>query len=569
MFSLFYKKALSILLIVSFVVPSALFIAPKKVDADASCAVAYIASLLHLGTAAATPAVTAVAANTALLATVPPLIAASAVGFPAGWTGGGGLLGVLIGTNVSNGVISASGLTPAVASGAANSSMSFATCILKPLAIILGKAMLRNITNSIVTWINSGFHGQPSFVQDFGGLITDTTDQVLGNFIDRTLGLGFLCNNFSLQIRIALAQSALPYEQRARCTLSQIQQNVNGFIQGDNNGGWSNWLSVTTEPQNNIYGATIIAQNELSQRIAKKLDIQNRVLDWGKGFRSWEVCTVVRDPVTGMNTGEDKKMSPTDPNCVQHETRTPGTVIENQLALQLGSGVRQLEIAQDIEAIVGALANQLMSQVITGAAGLLGAGKNSASTYQSALSQKADPGLSKALDSGVTSLSAGTGFDTLLNPNDTPTNTSATPSNANVDVIQWDTMKAANNVTLSSPLVYGISLKGPDTVSGLTITTTLKKDGQSIPFLTAFSTLELSYGRTDGSASYQSVTSKTDAGAAWSGVSIDKNTQFLLGYYGPKNTNAPIGTYTIETSARDSNNNIVVATSTSFLILPQ
>lgn len=572
--SRFYTKFLPSALIVSLLIPSALFLYPQKTDAaGATCAV----------------------------------VVATAIASVVGTSAAGIITGVPT-NSIENNVADA-------ATTGASYGTFFKDCILTPLAIQLAKAMLRNITMSIVTWINNGFEGQPSFVQDFGGLITDTTDQVLGSFIDNEMGLGFLCNSFSLQIRIALAQSALPYQQRARCTLSQIQQNVNGFVQGDNSGGWDNWLSVTTEPQNNIYGATILAQNELSQRVAKKLDIQNRVLDWGKGFRSWESCdefesqleadsriagtqtsTTNTDPNSfeNFNTGNtvsfdggktnvtlpkqtpsftNTKTQSNKPQCKPGKmtTKTPGTVIENQLALSLGSGIRQLEIAQDIEAIVGALTNQLMSKVITGAQGLLGAHKNSSggssspTTYQQALNPTVDPNLSTAIDSGIENLNKDTNFDKINTPTATPAPT-ATPT---VDEsIHWASIKTPNTVTSSAPLTYEINLVGPQTVSSMTVTTTLKKNGVPVPFLSAFSALQLSYGLTDGTISNRVVSSRTDAGAAWSNVSIKKDSGFIVRYTGPKNANAPTGMYTIETNATDENDTLITATSTEFLILP-
>ena len=214
----------------------------------------------------------------------------------------------------------------------------FKTCILTPIAIQLGKAMLRNLTESIVKWINSGFKGNPSFVQDFAGMLSDSADQAIGSFIQHDLGGAFLCNSFSLQVKVDMAQTYLPYNQKSSCTLSSIQKNLNNFVKNNGGVGWDNWLAITTVPQNNVYGATVIAQGELAKQIADKLNVQKTTLDWGKGFRSWDVCTWLKDDsgATFDNNGlfhptDPSTVSPTDPNCASTKTQTPGGVVESQL----------------------------------------------------------------------------------------------------------------------------------------------------------------------------------------------------------------------------------------------
>ncbi|HEU5114505.1 MAG TPA: hypothetical protein VFT82_01930 [Candidatus Paceibacterota bacterium] len=459
---------------------------------------------------------------------------------------------------------------PSNASGLAVSAGSgygqfFKDCVLTPIAIKLAKAMLQNITSSIVNWINSGFHGNPSFVQNLNGLVSDTIDQGIGQFISDDLGGNFLCSSFSFQVKAAIAQSYLPYHQRAACSLSQITNNVNNFANNNGGVGWDNWLQVTTEPQNNVYGATILAQNELSQQIANKLNVQNRVLDWGKGFRSWDVCTKSSD-------GSDpSKLDPTDKKCKGTETHTPGTVVETQLETSLGSGVRQLEVANDIDAIVGALTNQLMSKVITGAKGLLGAGQSSSgsnynsTTYQSAINtQTSDAALSSAINTGIDQISQDSNLDTVFNTavgTSTPTVATQPDQTQQVDEqgnpiqtnsLNWALQTSTPVVNANTTLDYRLNLESNYSATGLTVTMTLRKDGKVAPFLSAFSSFSISYGRSDGTIATKYVSSQTDGSAVWSNVSADPNAPFLFRIAGTKNTSAPLGTYTLETAVSDS-----------------
>jgi hypothetical protein len=57
---------------------------------------------------------------------------------------------------------------------------------------------------------------------------------------------------------------------------------------------------------------------------------------------------------------------------LEREIVTPGSFIENKLNITSDSPLRQLELAQSIDAIVGALAQQLISKALGGSGGLRG-----------------------------------------------------------------------------------------------------------------------------------------------------------------------------------------------------
>lgn len=218
-------------------------------------------------------------------------------------------------------------------------------------AWIAAKMLIESISDSLVDWINSGFEGNPGFIQNPGKFFTGVADQVAGNFIAGS-ELGFLCEPFRLDIRFALSFNyTASFDRKIGCTLSDVLQNAQNFTdftQGDfSKGGWSGWLSVSQNSQNNPYGAYIQSEGELSARISGSKNIELLKLDWGKGFLSMQ-----------------------DENG---NIQTPGTLIENQLALSLGSDVRQLELADEFNEILMALGGQLIGQVFTSGSGLVNA----------------------------------------------------------------------------------------------------------------------------------------------------------------------------------------------------
>jgi hypothetical protein len=113
---------------------------------------------------------------------------------------------------------------------------------------------------------------------------------------------------------------------------------------------------MTQNDNNNPYGSFLKAQIELDRRIANALHIKDKQLSWDSGFLGWSEC-IQNDP----DTGECTKRGP---------TKTPGKIIEGQLAETLGSGIRQLELADEFDELVSALFTQLVKQIFSSGQGL-------------------------------------------------------------------------------------------------------------------------------------------------------------------------------------------------------
>ena len=238
-------------------------------------------------------------------------------------------------------------------------------CIGDPLAFALKEGIIAAITQSIVYWINSGFEGGPSFVTNFEGFLGEIADNVSLDFI-RGSELGFICSPFQLDIRAALAINLQQsFRHRASCTLGDITRNAEAFLGGDfSQGGWPAWFRIHIDSQNNPFGAYAIATAELDARIRARQDAGRWEVTVGGGFFSKKQCT-------------------TDANGREFcQIITPGAQINAQLAQVLGSGFRQLELADEIDEIVNALIAQLSQQALTGLDGLRGLSNRSSSSSQ-------------------------------------------------------------------------------------------------------------------------------------------------------------------------------------------
>jgi hypothetical protein len=222
------------------------------------------------------------------------------------------------------------------------------------------KLVMRQFTNSIVDWINNGFEGGPAFITDPENFFLGVADRAAGNFLEQlqvgtpfgTTTKGFLCKPFALDVRLALN---LNYNRRFRdeigCTLTDVGNNLENFGNDFSQGGWGQWFAMTQNSQNHRDGAFLKAQGALEISVAGAQFAPLKDSDWGNGFLSFRKC---EDP--NEQTGECDRYGP---------ARTPGTVVENQLSDALGSDLRQWELADEFDEIIGALLNQLMKQVMS------------------------------------------------------------------------------------------------------------------------------------------------------------------------------------------------------------
>ncbi len=257
-------------------------------------------------------------------------------------------------------------------------------------AWFFAKQAAQQISKSLVNWSRNGFRGNPTFVTDPDKFFGELADNVAGDFISGS-ELSFLCSPFqnkvrrALQINFELVKSS-GYLSRSQCTFTEVVGNVEKFIEGDfSQGGWDGWFKLTQNRSNNPYGALLDAQSELDNRISGVVTVQNKKLDWGKGFLSWSDCAVryadtpgiaaQYDPITGITIpavagklGGCKKEGP---------IKTPGTIIETQLNETLGTGQRSFEIADEMDEVLGVAISGLIGKLfdstsIFSGGGLLG-----------------------------------------------------------------------------------------------------------------------------------------------------------------------------------------------------
>ncbi|MEI8339311.1 MAG: discoidin domain-containing protein [bacterium] len=286
----------------------------------------------------------------------------------------------------------------------AEKSMDLKEWVLDGVAKAAAQAIIRQITVSIVEWINNGFEGKPGFLQDPQGLFVQTLNEEIGRFIEGS-ELGWLCDPYSLDIKISLSKSFMNYRP-AKCTLTNIIQNAQSF-KADT---YRNMQDAIMNPQENYVGSWMQAENQLTVRFMGRNAKDKKVLDWGSGFMSWTSCDKYeaaqcldeQDASSAVASEGDnsswaarerdraeynaeqqassngcKNMKPKQCAEGANTIKTPGTVIQKQLQDVTGTDLWGLQFADEINEILVALAGQLIKKVMSSAGGLFGAGSSS------------------------------------------------------------------------------------------------------------------------------------------------------------------------------------------------
>ncbi|MFA5838704.1 MAG: hypothetical protein WC849_02095 [Candidatus Paceibacterota bacterium] len=285
--------------------------------------------------------------------------------------------------------------------------------ILDPLAYAFINALTAEMTREAKNWITGNNYTGPGGGKT-GGFVTNSQsffekvgDRALGEFIQQKVPS--FCSPFQVSIQgyLRTKYKSNAYSDRNYCTFTETKENMerayNNFTQNFNNGGWERWVNVTVNPINNPYGAIVSADASAKAYIGGIKLLDEKELDWGKGFISWKKtegeCTQFAvasltnkdgnpflggfghwiNPITKEDTGVLVTGNP--PPCVGMDTRktkieTPGSFLETGLSDAIGLSGDRLALGDEIDEIIGTLIARLVG-IGFNAVGLGGKGSTS------------------------------------------------------------------------------------------------------------------------------------------------------------------------------------------------
>lgn len=283
--------------------------------------------------------------------------------------------------------------------------------VLDTLAWQAANLAIESITKSTVNWINSGFQGSPAFVTDLNQNLGGVGDAVAAQFFEELGNQTIATTPFqdkvldTVRLGYYLSTSPESFYTRYPYTLDQVSANDRAFLDGDfSQGGFNAWFATVMNPQNNPYGAQDLADQELARAVENATNNRLQELSWNRGFLSWrgECNEYAPQGEEGYLPGDDLPADLSvdltgEEACQGYEIETPGSVIMEQLNDQLGTGVNRLVSADEFNEIIGALLNQLASQVLGGdSGGLRGVSRPSAGGGSSFLDRTGGSGGSGA-----------------------------------------------------------------------------------------------------------------------------------------------------------------------------
>lgn len=253
------------------------------------------------------------------------------------------------------------------------------TYILKPAARIVVRALLIAATNQIVAWIQGGGGSNVGFVKNYEKELRRQVDARAAEFLNHLTGIN-LCGNIGAFLRVSLRVPRQLREQ-VECTVTQIIANVEDFYQNFSNGGWPVFAEIAANPQNDPYGAYLLA---LDAKLATEISTRQRVevgVSTGSGFLGFRVakgekCEPISRPTQDPTGGEAPGGIPIVTKheegtfCyTEYETRTPGQIIHDQLSKSLGTGIDFAISAKDFDEAIAVIITALINRLLFGSVG--------------------------------------------------------------------------------------------------------------------------------------------------------------------------------------------------------
>ena len=251
------------------------------------------------------------------------------------------------------------GMNPAGASAAANA----ASCrTFDCIAYLLAKQLIRALLLSVISWVQTGFEGQPVFISDFERFAKDAAMNASGVFLENYLEpdvYEMLCQPWRLPVFNRLKdvrREILDYSKTQsypKCTLDTIISNAEGFnafLDDFRVGGWDAWFSIMDKPTNSPTGLSLATESLMATAMTSAEERADTETVAGQGFISLADCA---------------RPSPSGNFCEVFQIKSPGKWIENQVGEWTTTDLASLEVADEMDELISAFINVLLNSLFT------------------------------------------------------------------------------------------------------------------------------------------------------------------------------------------------------------
>ncbi len=244
---------------------------------------------------------------------------------------------------------------------------------------LLKKRLLDMVVDQTVNWIQG--NGEPLFITDWQLFFAQSANIASADLI-RELGLGSLCRPFGVQLQLAVMQPPR-FSRSISCTLDKIIGNALNFYEDFRSGGFIAYREMW-QPQNNFYGAVLMALEEKESRVASAVFASTQEALAGNGILGTKRCYPKPGAfvVDGVPFEVQAKRNPWDFYCF---ITTPGSQVGALVAKAIGSDIDYIINSQDLAAYVAAISdaliNRLVREGVNGLRGVLTTNLPSSSGY--------------------------------------------------------------------------------------------------------------------------------------------------------------------------------------------
>lgn len=293
------------------------------------------------------------------------------------------------------------------------------------IAYTLAKNQLTSIARNTLNWVNSGFSGDPVYVQNVTLALQNVERSIVEPAIEELSYGAFPWGNTFIQSRIERIANRSSYAGDTSL-LSRTASDLANYIKNDfkynselseldnqriraesavrtfandfSSGGWTGWLSMIINDNNNYLGYQSRASRVLQEKVEEQQKALQTELEQNDGYYNQTECvkwqrynedgTPMRPVDTlqygniigdsplynlgqskfgsfslrssGQDVFSDTKWSDYDV-CVETRAITPGSNIKTRVDTTLGIPERQLEIADDVNDVLNSVFSVLLS----------------------------------------------------------------------------------------------------------------------------------------------------------------------------------------------------------------
>ena len=242
--------------------------------------------------------------------------------------------------------------------------------ILDPAVRVLINTLLKTMTDEVLGWITGDEGRNVGFIKNLEQTAKDEVDLRAGEFLNHLAGVNLCSANLRayLQMHLGLLDGNFRFlNAQLSCKLTGIVDNIDRFYENFENGGWPAFISVGIIPENNYWGASLIAQQNMQFAQGSVANVLNQKIQangWFQGVqltKKSEHCEVLKDE-EGMD----------EMHCyTEKEVTTPGKLISESLGKSIkdtpfDNVVSSDELSEMLDQFMSTVVNALINQLISG-----------------------------------------------------------------------------------------------------------------------------------------------------------------------------------------------------------